>query len=197
MIKEFSRKARVEIWWVIKRHVWIIPLLSIIAGKYVNAIPPENIVRFLEKNCFPYIVFLPLVIMLISILSHLCSDSRKVLIGNRPLTVILYGSGILMVLLGDWLTVSIFALMLFPHAHLVIFDINAEQRQLFYEYWFGFLIVPVIDWNNFRLILPKRFGEMKDIEERLICRIITAPGRNLIPSAMSFSMLFVLLTIIC
>lgn len=196
-IKELSKKVGIEIWWVIKRHVWIIPLLSIMAGKYVEAIPLENIVRFLERNCLPYVVFLPLVIVLISILSHLCSDSRKILLENRPFTVILYGSGVLVVLLGDWLSLSIFALMLFPHAHLVPFDINSEQRQSFYEYWFGFLIVPLIDWYNFRFILPKRFGEMKNIGERLICHIITAPGKNLIPSAMGFSMLFILLTIIC
>lgn len=167
------------------------------AGKYVDAIPPENIVGFLERNCLPYVVFLPLVIMLIGILSHLCGDSRKTIIGNRPLTVILYASGILIVILGDWLTLSIFALMLFPHAHLVPFDINAEQRQLFYEYWFGFLIIPLIDWNNFRRMLPTHFGEMKDTKEHSICRIITAPGKNLIPSAMIFSMLLVMLEIIC
>jgi hypothetical protein len=47
--------------------------------KYVEAIPQQNLVSFLEGACFPSIVFLPFGVLLISILSHVCSDSRKII----------------------------------------------------------------------------------------------------------------------
>lgn len=191
------KKLGIEIWWAVKRHMWVVPLSAIMFGKYVDAIPRQNLISFLEKGCFPYLVFFPFVIVLISILSHICSDSRRVITSNRIATVLLYAMGVLVVLIADWVSISIFALMLFPHAGLIPFKPSAEQLQMFEEYWFGLLIIPAIDWQIFRYTLPKSFGTIKNSKERLSCRLVTAPGKNLIASTLGVLLLIVLFEIMC
>lgn len=178
--------------------MWIVPLFVILLSKYVESFPKQRLVSFLGNGCFPNILLLPLIIVIIVILSHVCDDSKKRIRSNYPrLTFLLYLLGIFVLVQADWASLSVFGIMLFPHAGLLLSNPYVDQLQFFEEYPFGLLIIPLMDLLVFKWIIQKYLGEIRNGKECLLCKVITTPRKYMMISTLGLSMLFVVLTITC
>lgn len=190
-----------EFYWVIRRHMWLLPVTTIILGKYSQVIPQKDIVNFLEKGCFPNIVILPFVVVLIFILSHICEDLGDRRIRRRPFLLFiavaaLYFLGIIFEIVADWINIGVFSIMLFPHSGLLPINVNAEQLQVFEEYWYGLFLVPVLDYFIFRVIISRSLVS-REIREQKLCSTLSKLQRNFIWCSICFLMIVISLQVIC
>lgn len=197
--KGLAKKVVEDLWWIFKRDSWIIAMTSILFEKYTDVIPAQNLMNFLEKGCLPYMIFIPLPILTIIILSHICTQGQKKLkpTSSRPQVQALYAAGTSTILFAHMVTIIVFSLMLFhktyqmPNSTTLNFWLSMEV-----VYALGF--TPFFDWYIFRRIIPNVFSdEKKDMKETWYCHILNIPRKNLIPSTLGFFILVVLLEIAC
>lgn len=188
-----------DLWWIFKRDSWVIAVTAMLFGKYTDVIPTQNLINFLEKGCLPYMIFIPLPILTVIILSHICTQGQKKLksTSSRPRVQALYAAGTSTILFAHMITIIVFSLMLFhktypmPHSITLDFWLSVEIA-----YALGF--TPFFDWYVFRCVIPNAFSdEKKDMKELWYCHILNIPRKNLIPSTLCFFILVVLLEIAC
>lgn len=197
--KEFAKKILEDLWWIFKRDSWIIGIMSILFGKYADSIPADNLIKFLVGQCFQYIVLIPMPILAVIILSHVCTLGQKKLNSNtsrRPVQV-LYIAGTVVVLFAHVITIHVFSIMLFYKPYNT--PLNATQNfWLQAEFAYSLVFTPIFDWYIFRKVIPKKFSnENKDMKEIWYCDILNIPRKNMIPTTLGFFMLVVLLEILC
>lgn len=198
-IKSLTNKVAENLWWIFKRDSWIIAMTSIMLGKYTNAVPTQNLINFLEKGCLPYITLIPLPILGVIILSHICAQGQKELkpTSSRRTVQMLYISGVIVILVAHIVTIHVSAMMLFYKT-----PVMPDNETL--DFWhqvevvYAVFITPFLDWYIFRHIIPKAFSDkQKDMKESRLCHIVNIPRKNLIASALGFLILVVLLEIAC
>ena len=198
-IKELGKKAAEDLWWIFKRDSWIIAITSIMVGKYTDVIPTQNLINFLEKGCLPYIIFIPLPILTVIILSHICTQGQNKLkpTSSRRTVQALYAAGTIVVLFAHVVTIHVSAMMLFYKTPMTP---NNATLDFWYqvEIVYALVFTPLFDWYVFRRIIPNAFSdEKKDMKETWYCHILNIPRKNLIASALGFFILVVLLEIVC
>lgn len=198
-IKELPKKVVEDLWWILKRDSWIIGVMSILLGKYADVIPSQNLINFLENGCLPYLILIPLPILAVIILSHICTLGQKKLkpTSSRSTVQALYAAGTSVVLFAHVVTLHVLAMTLFFKTSLIPGNPSLDFWESV-EIVYALVFTPVFDWYVFRRLIPNAFSdEEKGMKETWYCHILNIPRKNMIASTLGFFILVVLLEIHC